>query len=58
MNMSKYTYLKFPLDSMYLAELLNALLMVYNTVSIQMSDNCYSLRLEEIETIESESEVN
>lgn len=36
-----------PLDTSYLAEYINDFLKVYNTVSIQVTKDCYIMRLEQ-----------
>lgn len=44
----KETIIKLPFDTVYLQEFINALLEVYNTVSVQKDkkDNCYWIKLE------------
>lgn len=36
-----------PKDTSYLAEFINDFLKVYNTVSIQVTKDCYAIRLEQ-----------
>lgn len=36
-----------PIDTSYLAEFINDFLKVYNTVSIQVTKDCYAIRLEQ-----------
>lgn len=36
-----------PLDTSYLAEYINDFLKVYNTVGIQVTNDCYVMRLEQ-----------
>lgn len=39
-----------PIDTSYLAEFINDFLKVYNTVSIQVTKDCYVMRLEQLLT--------
>lgn len=41
-----YVYIRYPLESLYLNETIDALLTTYNTVSIQKTSECYILIIE------------
>lgn len=42
----KYIDIRYPLESLYLHETIDALLTTYNTVSVQKTSECYILRIE------------
>ena len=52
LNESYYTYdyFKYPVDTIYLSEIMLDLLKIYNTVSIQVSDRFYVFKCEYLES--------
>lgn len=48
--MKTYDYFKYPVDTIFLSEIILDLLKIYNTVSIQVSDRSYVFKCEMLES--------